>query len=293
MFETGFYFASGYVAIAIAWLLLLVFARIKTRPNAARRLQAKIAFPALLLGLVAVGICYLNVYRDYGVASRAELPAAKQALADAKLAREAAAAKAMKDAEEVEAAEKKRLLAEAEKRRGLKVEEENRCGLYKIVGVSAEQELRTRADESSDRIKNEKASNSKFTFYQIIDPSETVRITACDGDWREVAIMEPSYLRDVGGWVPARVLTDSDLSINGPRMYKAADFYWDDDTSAYKDQLILAVNKIAKEREGCSKLDAASLARSPTQGSATDPVFFVTCGEPPTAFNVWFRLTDY
>ncbi|TAU84626.1 hypothetical protein [Rhizobium leguminosarum] len=291
MYQNYFYIGLVMLAAAVLWLFLVLL-RIRQEGTAASgRRQAKFSFAVALFLSIAVGYCYLNIYKDYGLSSRDGLAAAKQAVIDAEKARINAAEQAAKDALAKEEAEKARLLAEADRRRVQAETEADKCGLYKIVRITDKYELRIADNEAAAKIKNEKASNSRFTYYQSIDPSETVRITACSGDWREVNIIEPSYLGDVGGWVPAAVLDFSDKP-SGPRVYSERDFYWEADTSSYKNQIVPIVNRISRETPGCSEIDTGSLARSPTQGSAADPVFFVTCGSPPRAFNVWFRPTD-
>jgi hypothetical protein len=71
-----------------------------------------------------------------------------------------------------------------------------------------------------------------------------------------------------------------------------ADFYWDSDTQQFKDEIILAVNRISRENRNCSIIDASSVAKSGSRSQPNDPVFYVTCGSGPSAFNVWFRPED-
>ncbi|GAJ97023.1 hypothetical protein RRH01S_29_00510 [Rhizobium rhizogenes NBRC 13257] len=64
------------------------------------------------------------------------------------------------------------------------------------------------------------------------------------------------------------------------------------DTSKFKPQIVAMINKISRERTGCSKLDPGSVTLSPSKSKLRDPVFFVTCDPVGTAFNVWLRPTD-
>ena len=78
----------------------------------------------------------------------------------------------------------------------------------------------------------------------------------------------------------------------GRRLYVDDDFYWDDDTSQFKPQIVATVNQIVRENRNCSQIDTHSVAKSPSRSKPGDPVFFVTCGSGANAFNVWFRPAD-
>lgn len=163
-------------------------------------------------------------------------------------------------------------------------------GSRNIVAVTGSFELRTSPSESGSRIKNEKASAIiREDHYHQIDSSTTVKQVCADGEWSEVQIVSPEWLTFVKGWVPNKILRKIKRTADGNRVYVEPDFAWDKDTSTYKTQIIDMVNKIAREHEGCSTVETASVALSPSKSKPKDPVFFVTCTPDGTPFNVWFR----
>lgn len=139
-------------------------------------------------------------------------------------------------------------------------------------------------------IRNEKASSAlgRVHFHQI-DHSVTVRHLCEEGDWSEIKIVTPEWLTHVQGWVPTDVLRVIKRTASGQRIYVEDDFIWDRDTGRYKPEITTIVNRIAQEHKGCSTIDTASVAQSPSRSKPGDPVFFVTCG---TSFNVYFRIAD-
>ncbi len=163
-----------------------------------------------------------------------------------------------------------------------------------ILAVTGEYELRTSPAKNGDRIKNQKASSIiGKTIYHRIDPSTTVRQVCAEEDWSEVEIVTPEWLAFVRGWVPNGFLRDIERTASGTRVYVAEDFFWDKDSSKYKQQIVAVANKIAQEHAGCSALDTATIALSPSRSKPNDPVFFVTCNPPSgMPFNVWFRPSD-
>lgn len=76
------------------------------------------------------------------------------------------------------------------------------------------------------------------------------------------------------------------------RRFVEDDFYWDEDTSKFKEPIITVVNRIARENKSCGVIDPSSVAKSSSRSKPGDPVFFVTCGEGSDVFNVWFRPGD-
>lgn len=70
------------------------------------------------------------------------------------------------------------------------------------------------------------------------------------------------------------------------------DFYWDKKTKEYKDLIVHMVNEIHRKNPKCMTIDPATAAMSSTKGTASDPVFFVTCGEGINAFNVFFSKSE-
>ncbi|WP_164902006.1 hypothetical protein [Rhizobium leguminosarum] len=298
MFQNWFYVGIVAVALSLIWLVAEVVSDFRAKKSGMRKdgTQPRLAIAAALVAVfVSAGAafyCHLNIYQDYGAASRADLPRALEALADAEQARKDAEAKAVREAVEREEAEKARLLAEAERQEKLRLKEEKRCGMGLIRSANVTYEVRTRPSETAEKFVNEKASNSRITYYKSIDASTMVRVVGCKDDWREVQITEPSWLTDTMGWVPESVIRDIEYSPGGKRIYVEDDFYWEADTSGYSTQLVSAINRISRETPGCDKIDTASLARSPTKSTPGDPVFFVTCNFNGSATNVWFRPTD-
>ena len=67
-----------------------------------------------------------------------------------------------------------------------------------VVAVSGEYALHVEPNESSERIKNEKASKilGEAQYHQI-DRSTTVRRLCEKGDWTEVQIVTPEWLADL------------------------------------------------------------------------------------------------
>jgi hypothetical protein len=162
-----------------------------------------------------------------------------------------------------------------------------------IVAVTGDHELHEAASPDAPKIKNEKASLALGeVHYQQIDNSTTVRRLCAQSEWTEVQIVTPDWLTFVKGWVPNSALREIEHSDDGARLYVESDFYWDDDTSKYKPQIVAVVNKIARENSNCSQIDPSSVAKSSSRSKAGDPVFFVTCGSGADVFNIWFRPKD-
>lgn len=162
-----------------------------------------------------------------------------------------------------------------------------------VVAVSDEHTLHVSPNGNSDRVVNAKASQilGKTQYHQI-DRTTTVRRLCVTGDWTEVQIVTPDWLTSVRGWVPNSALRFVEKSSDGARVFVEEDFYWDEDTSKFKKQLIAVVNKIARENDNCPDPDPGTVAKSSTKSKPNDPVFFVTCGTGADVFNVWFRPGD-
>jgi hypothetical protein len=75
-------------------------------------------------------------------------------------------------------------------------------------------------------------------------------------------------------------------------VFDEADFIWDHKTSPHKSTIVSGVNKIHRENSRCNVIDPASAYISGSKGTASDPVFFVTCGTGLNAFNVFFTKSD-
>lgn len=162
-----------------------------------------------------------------------------------------------------------------------------------VVAVSGEHVLHVSPNETSDKVKNAKATQilGKTQYHQI-DGSTTVRRLCIQGDWTEIQIVTPDWLTFVKGWVPNSALRAIEQSTDGVRVFVEDDFYWDEDTSKFKKQIMAVVNKIARENANCPDPDPGSIAKSSTKSKPNDPVFFVTCGAGADVFNVWFRPGD-
>jgi hypothetical protein len=170
---------------------------------------------------------------------------------------------------------------------------EGGLALGDVVAVTGNHLLRASASATAPKIKNEKASRVLGEdHYHQIDHSTTVRRLCAQSEWTEVQIVTPDWLTHVRGWVPNDALREIERTASGKRVYVEDDFYWDDDTTQFKPQIVAVVNKIASENRNCGEIDTASVAKSPSRSKPNDPVFFVTCGSGANAFNVWFRPTD-
>lgn len=162
-----------------------------------------------------------------------------------------------------------------------------------VVAVSGDHELRQAASPSSAKIRNEKASRAlgRDHFHKI-DNSTTVRRVCVQADWTEIRIETPDWLNQVRGWVPSNALREIQRTNRGSRVYTEDDFTWDQQTSNYRGKIVSVVNRIASENQNCATIDTSSLALSPSKSTSSRPVFFVTCGTGPAAFNVWFSPED-
>jgi hypothetical protein len=112
-------------------------------------------------------------------------------------------------------------------------------------------------------------------------------------EWSKVQVIEPESLNNVVGWVSVSKLRAVEQASDGARKYVADDFYWDEDTSPYKKELVAAANRIAVENANCGSIDPGTLAKSPTKSTPGKPVYFITCnGISDQPFNVWFERGD-
>jgi hypothetical protein len=150
--------------------------------------------------------------------------------------------------------------------------------------------IEIRKTPNGEKIKNEKASGIlEKTIYHSIDNSTTVKQLCAEGDWTQVQITSPDWLTHVKGWAPNSAFRNIERSTDGTRVFVEADVYWDKDTSPHKKRIVEEINRISRTK-GCSDLDPATVALSPSKSTPTKKVFFVTCGFTSTPFNVWFEL---
>lgn len=162
-----------------------------------------------------------------------------------------------------------------------------------VIGVVDDFEVRVTPSEEGERIVNQRATEAlKSTVYRRIDSSTTVQHLCIEGDWSHVKIATPERLSHVEGWVPNTVLRQIERTASGDRIYVESDFYWDDDTSDFKPEIVAIVNKIVAEHSGCTQPDTGTLIKSPSHSQPRDPVFSITCGSGAQSFNVRFRTTD-
>ena len=81
------------------------------------------------------------------------------------------------------------------------------------------------------------------------------------------------------------------LVVSGP--IKEKDVIWDKDTSKYKTEILVVLNRLVKENKHCAKkITTRDTMRSGLRGSRKDPVFFVPCGTGYDVHNIWFRPKD-
>ena len=111
--------------------------------------------------------------------------------------------------------------------------------------------------------------------------------------WSLVKAVSPSYLSDSHvGWIKSSFLKEAKFDEKGFRIIEEEDVNWNDITKPYKKLITAELNKIHRENANCKKIDPAVLDVSSTKGTKSNPVFYVTCGEGLSSFNVFFSLDD-
>ena len=162
-----------------------------------------------------------------------------------------------------------------------------------VVAVRGTYEVRTAPAEGAEKLKNQKASGimGEDIFHQV-DNTTTVRTLCAVQGWTQVQIVSPDWLNFVKGWVPDSVLRGIEKTSDGKRVLVEEDFYWDEDTSQFKEQIVAVVNKISRENANCPNPDPGTVAKSKDRSKPGDPVFFVTCGNGADVFNLWFKPSD-
>ncbi len=168
---------------------------------------------------------------------------------------------------------------------------EGGLALMDEVTVSDSQELYAAPD--GERIINEKATAALGeTHYQQVDYSQRLRRTCAQEGWTEIEVLTPEWLKGNRGWVRADAIRVIENDDSDKRIFVEADFYWDDDTSRFKPQIVAIVNRITRENEKCGEIDPSTVALSSSRSKPGKPVFFVTCGTGASVFNVWFSPDD-
>ena len=157
------------------------------------------------------------------------------------------------------------------------------------VAVKELTSLRLSPSAAADELVNENATRVLGERTPVtVSPSSTLKELCRQAEWSLVQIVE---LDHPPGWVPVSALRQIEKDATGSRVYVEADFFWDDDTTPFKSDLVQVVNRIVRENERCKSVDPGTLAKSGNRGTKSDPVFFVTCnGAEP--FNVWFKPGD-
>lgn len=154
--------------------------------------------------------------------------------------------------------------------------------------------LRSAPNAKSEKLINQKATQiMKSTQYLTIDNTVTVVEECNQGDWSKVRVTEPDWLRDSHiGWVPSSSLRGQKKDSGGVVQFTEADFVWDKETSPHKKTIVAGVNKVHRENSRCKTIDPGSAYISSSKGSASDPVFFVTCGTGANTFNAFFSKSE-
>lgn len=70
--------------------------------------------------------------------------------------------------------------------------------------------------------------------------------------------------------------------------FTADDFVFDSYTRRHRDVIVAGVNKVHRERSQCVEVDPASAYIAADRGTLEDPMFFVTCSDGSSYFNVYF-----
>lgn len=76
------------------------------------------------------------------------------------------------------------------------------------------------------------------------------------------------------------------------KTFVESDFYWDATLEPYKSIIISGVNMVHRDNSTCRTIDPSSAYISTNRGSASDPVFYVTCGSNLNTTNVFFSKSD-
>ncbi|HHF2513889.1 TPA: hypothetical protein ACPJTH_001297, partial [Haemophilus influenzae] len=150
--------------------------------------------------------------------------------------------------------------------------------------------------DKSEKVINETLSKAINEISYIEFSNEYVVRELChtpNHSWSLVKAVSPSYLSDSHvGWIKSSFLKEAKFDEKGFRIIEEEDVNWNDITKPYKKLITAELNKIHRENANCKKIDPAVLDVSSTKGTKSNPVFYVTCGEGLSSFNVFFSLDD-
>jgi hypothetical protein len=85
---------------------------------------------------------------------------------------------------------------------------------------------------------------------------------------------------------------DKDVDSSESEVLSEGDFYFDETTLPYKSVIIAGVNKVHRENSRCKEIDPSSAYISSSKGTASDPIFYVTCGSGANVFNAFFSRSE-
>lgn len=159
---------------------------------------------------------------------------------------------------------------------------------------SSDVALRSAPNAKSEKLINQKATQIlKTTQYLTIDKTVTVVQECTQGEWSRVGVIEPDWLKNSHiGWVQSSSLRGQKKDSGGIVEFTEADFVWDKKISPHKKTIVAGVNKVHRENSGCKTIDPGSAYISSGKGSASDPVFYVTCGTGASVFNAFFSKSE-
>jgi hypothetical protein len=165
--------------------------------------------------------------------------------------------------------------------------------INKVKTVKKEAKIRLAPSDSAKKLVNPKATEAMHsTQYAQIDSSTKVREVCKKNGWSYIELTEPEWLiSSHKGWVPSNALNEIKVSGSGKRIYRENEVGWDKYTKPYKKQVLYAINNFLQDdcKEG---FDTFSVTESPSKSTKKAPVFFIACGHPPNARNIFFSKAD-
>lgn len=154
--------------------------------------------------------------------------------------------------------------------------------------------LRSAPSAKSEQLINEKATQIlKASQFLKIDNTVTVVEECTQAEWSRVRVKEPNWLKNSHvGWVQSSALREQKKTRGGTVEFTEADFVWDMKILPHKKVIVAGVNKVHRENSRCKIIDPETAYISPSKGSHSDPVFFVTCGTGTDSFNAYFSKSE-